>query len=565
LQELVEGDDEQESVEALQMGHTRKTDNKVYGVSQEALRGAPEDILPLFLEASTDWQIICRVVPGGLNLCYSDALMSSFQAHIQSGVICLDIDRSETPDEIGGRLLGLKEMLARMDADIRSIQEHCVRAEKRMEVLISKADLLMDHHSMERRPEESYPAEASDTSKEASALCTIRKLLGKPEAQWKSEGQRTVLMSVLDLQHDVIAILPTNAGKSMVAIIPPLLEDGSVTVLILPLRILVMDFQRKLQAMDVSFYTYDSNESHIHLGSSNLVLVSADHVQWDAWKQAIVTLHQRRPVVQQIIDEAHIPLLSEDFRQSLQHMSDIRCSIPLQLVLLTASGHHELLAAMRTAYTIEENAIVVHEPSNCPELRYVWQTVQNTDLMLQAISSAITTNVQQDQDRGIIFVPWKELGETIASHFGLPFYYGGNSDNASIYKSWLAGDPRTVVATSAFGTGNDCSHVRLVVHACAPYEMVFYVQEVSRAGRDGSPALCLLLRLSGPNTRTLRTKADGTIDLSGKLVIFEAVQKLGERCIRSRITSYNDGRGVQCLSDDGNQVCERCRAVQKAV
>lgn len=566
LQELVEDDDEQESIEALQMGHTRKTDNKVYGVSQEALRGAPEDILPLFLEASTDWQMVCHVVPGGLNLCYSDALMSFFQAHVQSGLISLDLSKHGTQDEIGERLHRLEDLLARMDERLRGIEEHCQQG-----ALASKIDRLiesLDSHSVARRPEESHAkgvpstSTVSTTSKEEDALLTLRGLLSKPDAQWKSKGQQTAVMSVLELKQDVVAILPTNAGKSMVAILPPLLEDGLVTVVILPLLILVMDFQRKLQAMNMPFYTYDSNQPRIHLGTSNLILVSADRVQWDAWKQAIVILHQQRPVVRQVIDEAHIPLLSDDFRQSLKHMSDIRCSIPLQLVLLTASGHRELLAAMRTAYAIEEEAIVVHEPSNRPELIYVWQTVQNMDFMLEAISSAITANVQHPQDRGIIFVPWKNLGQSIASHFSLPFYYGGNSDNDSIYQSWLTGDSPVVVATSAFGTGNDCSHVRLVIHACAPYEMVFYVQEVSRAGRDGDPALCLLLHLSGPNTRFSRAKADGT-DLSGRLVISEAVKTLGEQCIRSRITSYNDGRGVECLSKEGNQVCGTCRAFQK--
>lgn len=86
MDELVE-QDEMESIEALQSGHSRQTENRVYGVSADALAGASEDILPLFLKASTDWQVECHLVPGGLPLAYSDALMDRFEALKEEGRI----------------------------------------------------------------------------------------------------------------------------------------------------------------------------------------------------------------------------------------------------------------------------------------------------------------------------------------------------------------------------------------------------------------------------------------------------------------------------------------------
>jgi superfamily II DNA helicase RecQ len=40
-----------------------------------------------------------------------------------------------------------------------------------------------------------------------------------------------------------------------------------------------------------------------------------------------------------------------------------------------------------------------------------------------------------------------------------------------------------MICTSAFSAGNDYPAVRLVVHAGTPFEMVGFIQEVSRAGR----------------------------------------------------------------------------------
>jgi hypothetical protein len=75
---IVDEDDSQESIPALQSAHSRHTENRLYGISAEALTAASEDVLPLFLDASTDWQVACKIVPGGHLLPYHQATASNF-------------------------------------------------------------------------------------------------------------------------------------------------------------------------------------------------------------------------------------------------------------------------------------------------------------------------------------------------------------------------------------------------------------------------------------------------------------------------------------------------------
>src|SRR5206468_320670 len=62
-----------------------------------------------------------------------------------------------------------------------------------------------------------------------------------------------------------------------------------------------------------------------------------------------------------------------------------------------------------------------------------------------------------------------------------------------VQREFAEGRLEVVVATNAFGMGIDRPDVRAVIHLGPPGSIEAYYQEVGRAGRDGAPALGLLL------------------------------------------------------------------------
>lgn len=54
----------EDHIGAEQTGHTVRTERLQYAITTEALAGPSEDVLPLFFQASNNWQQVMRIVPG---------------------------------------------------------------------------------------------------------------------------------------------------------------------------------------------------------------------------------------------------------------------------------------------------------------------------------------------------------------------------------------------------------------------------------------------------------------------------------------------------------------------
>ncbi len=79
---------------------------------------------------------------------------------------------------------------------------------------------------------------------------------------------------------------------------------------------------------------------------------------------------------------------------------------------------------------------------------------------------------------------------------------------------------RIVCATIAFGMGIDCPDVREIVHFGVSDNIESYIQDTGRAGRDGSPALAVLVPTNSATRKT--DKQMKTIKIT-KLFVVETI------------------------------------------
>lgn len=72
---------------------------------------------------------------------------------------------------------------------------------------------------------------------------------------------------------DLVVVMPTGAGKSVLFLLPPLVEDPShVTVVVVPLRALAVDIGHRFTKAHIDFLVWDSGMAEIDACTSVMIV-----------------------------------------------------------------------------------------------------------------------------------------------------------------------------------------------------------------------------------------------------------------------------------------------------
>lgn len=310
-------------------------------------------------------------------------------------------------------------------------------------------------------------------------------------------GQAEIVAAAM-AGEDLLAVLPTGAGKSLCFQLPALLGEG-VTLVISPLIALMRDQVDHLREQGIRaealYGGQPPKEQHRILdnaqnGHIKLLYLAPERLLHQRFLERIV--HMK--VSHLVVDEAHcISEWGHDFRPSYLAIGAFREYLKgVPVLAFTATATERVKEDVLTQLGMPK-AKRFQTPLDRPNLVF-------SAFELEAKERKLLDVLKGVPGTSIVYVSRRQEAERMADwlrqqHIEASAYHAGLSmgRREAVQQAWMTGRTRVMVATQAFGLGIHKQDVRSVIHLHLPQSLEAYLQEAGRAGRDGGRAYPVLL------------------------------------------------------------------------
>lgn len=310
-------------------------------------------------------------------------------------------------------------------------------------------------------------------------------------------AQEEIISEILNGEN-VIAVLPTGAGKSVCYQIPALLSDN-YSIVISPLIALMKDQVDSLnKKKEISAFINSTLEwieiekilNDIAFGKIKLLYIAPERLESREFSSRLKSMNPSYL----FIDEAHcISEWGHNFRPSYTKIKDfIQFTEIKKVSAFTATATPEVVTDIIKQLEIKTPKVIVKGFERDNIAISVFQTNKKKNKLLEILKT--------NQRPAIIYVSSRRKAENLNEFLNLnkiksEFYHAGlnNLLRRNIQEEFIAGKIPIIIATNAFGMGIDKKDIRTVIHYDIPGSIENYYQEIGRAGRDGKPSAAILL------------------------------------------------------------------------
>jgi len=311
------------------------------------------------------------------------------------------------------------------------------------------------------------------------------------------QAQQEIIEAIIKGKN-VLAVLPTGAGKSICYQIPALVSEN-FSIVISPLIALMKDQVDALNKNEtIAAFINSTMEFHetekvlldISYGKIKLLYAAPERLESVSFAERIKKLNPEFLFV----DEAHcISEWGHSFRPSYRKINEFARFIGITKISgFTATATPEVVSDIVTQLNLKDPQIFVRGFERKNLNLFVILSRKKKEKVLELISRYKTPAIIYTASRKNA----EEVNEyLIMNRINSAYYHAGLAPEIrrKVQEDFLGGQLPVIAATNAFGMGIDKKDIRLIIHYNTPGSIENYYQEIGRAGRDGKESYIFLL------------------------------------------------------------------------
>ena len=363
---------------------------------------------------------------------------------------------------------------------------------------------------------------------------------------------------------DILTVLPTGSGKSLIFQLPSLMMEG-VTVVISPLIALMQDQVVNLASNGISakmISSQNSNEENretlglLRKKQVKFLYIAPERFASSSFKNAL----QSVDINFFVIDEAHcVSEWGHEFRDDYRKLASLKVDFPsVPIAAFTATATASVQDdIMKTLQIDEQNILKGKIQRKNLMIRSQKRLGNGKDQIMQFLSThkdecgIVYCFTRKETEQVSEFLNTKGF-QTLAYHAGLPA-----NKRDEIFTLFKNENIKIIVATIAFGMGIDKGNIRFVLHTSMPKTLENYSQEIGRAGRDGLSSDVLLL-YSKADEIGKKKFIDDLPNGTYKQNNYKKLETMYRFCVSSQCRHKYIAHYFDDKIDDCESVCDNC-------
>ena len=348
---------------------------------------------------------------------------------------------------------------------------------------------------------------------------------------------------------DMLACLPTGAGKSLCFMLPAALSDDYM-ILIYPLLALMNDQAARFlkagisaemlrgnmgkEARDDAILRLRTKKSHVLITNIEMLLLMMKWHSIDFMRGRGLTI---------VLDEAHTVITwGETFRESYRETDSVLSYFrPDAVLAFTATMDSRIYRGLIREIFRGRMPYLVH--ASCDRQNIFYSVLTSASKKLDLLYLLKDRSLRPS----VIFTRTRTESEELSSYLGhfidcRHYHAGLAKEDKEEREDWFIGSHDGVmIATIAFGMGIDKPDIRSVIHAYLPDSAAAFLQEAGRGGRDGRISYSIVLRYEDEDS-PLKEAFCGESCIRASLLRAMDESAGSERCLACSVCTGNPFR-----------------------